>query len=259
MKCIILAAGASTRMRPLTDDLPKCLLSVGGKTILQRTIELVSAAGVEQIGIVLGFEAERIRKFVKGRFPFHRMRFVVNPKYASTNNAFSLLMAREFFMSEEKRNAPLQELLLLDSDIVFSPELLPFLIGHESPDRIAVRVEGDHDDEEIGVKVDRNTNIVKIGKAIPAGERFGESIGIELFSPPGARVLFETVERRVREGSGRTEFYEDSFQEMIDSGARIRAVDVSRFPAVEIDTREDLEVAENIIIPQIELAGSPGR
>jgi choline kinase len=259
VKCIILAAGASTRMRPLTDDLPKCLLSVGGKTILQRTIELVSAVGVKQIGIVLGYRAERIRKFVKERFPFHRVRFVVNPKFASTNNAFSLLMAREFFMSEARRNAPLQELLLLDSDIVFSPELLPFLIAHESPHRIAVRVQGDHDDEEIGVSVDRNTDIVKIGKAIPRAERFGESIGIELFSPSGGQALFETVEQRVRTGSGRTEFYEDSFQEMIDKGARIRAVDVSRFPAVEIDTPEDLEVAENVIIPQIVIAGSSGR
>jgi choline kinase len=258
VKCIILAAGTSSRMKPLTENVPKCLLSVGGKTILQRMIELVSAAGVGQIGIVLGYRAEKVRTFVKRQFPFHRVRFIVNPKYESTNNAFSLLMAREFFMSEARRNAPLQELLLLDSDIIFSPELLPCLFKHESPNRIAVRVQGEHDEEEIRVRIDRDRNIMMIGKTIPADETFGESIGIELFSPAGAQVLFETVERRVRNGSGRTEFYEASFQEMIEGGVQIRAVDTSRYPAVEIDTPEDLEVAEKIIIPQIELAGSQG-
>jgi len=255
VKCIILAAGASTRMRPLTDDIPKCLLHVGGKTILQRTIELVSSAGVERIGIVLGYKAEAVRRFVKQHFPSHRIRLMDNPKYESTNNAFSLLLAREFFMNEARRNAPLQGLLLLDSDIIFSPDLLPFLLKHDSPNRIAVRVQGEHDQEEIQVQVDGDKNIVMIGKTALPGETFGESIGIEVFSPSATQELFETVERRVRSGSGRTEFYEASFQEMIDNGVQIRAVDTSRFPAVEIDTLEDLEVAENVIVPRIELAG----
>jgi choline kinase len=245
-------------MRWFTDDIPKCLLQVGGKTILQRTIELVAAAGVEQIGIVLGYKAETVRRFVKNHFPFLRIRFIMNPQYESTNNAFSLLMAREFFTSEVRNNAPLQELLLLDSDIIFSPELLPSLFKHGSPNRIAVRVQGEHDEEEIRVKVDRDGNIVVIGKTIPLGEAFGESIGIEVFSPADAQVLFETVERRVRGGSGRTEFYEAAFQEMIDNGVQVHAVDASHYPAVEIDTPEDVEVAEKVIIPQIELARSSG-
>jgi NDP-sugar pyrophosphorylase family protein len=61
VKCVILAAGSATRMRPLSNDLPKCLLPVGGKPILQRLIENVSIAGVEQIGIVIGYNAQSIR------------------------------------------------------------------------------------------------------------------------------------------------------------------------------------------------------
>ena len=260
MKCIILAAGTSTRMRPLTDDIPKCLLQVGGKTILQRTIELVASAGVEQIGIVLGYKAETVRRFVKQQFPFHRIRIILNPKYESTNNAFSLLMAREFFMSEARRNAPLQELLLLDSDIIFSPELLPFLFSHESPNRLAVRVRGSHDEEEIRVKVDRDNNVVQLGKTTPMAETYGESVGIEVFSPADAEQLFQTVEQRVRNGAGRTEFYEAAFQEMIDNGVQLRAVDASDYPALEIDTLDDLEIAEKVILPRIELAkGQSGR
>ena len=252
MKCIILAAGASTRMKPLTDSVPKCLLRVGDKAILQRTIENVVEAGIDSIGLVLGYKAEEVRAFVKAAFPFHRIRFLMNPKFESTNNAFSLLMAREFYLSEARKNVPLQDLLLLDSDIVFSSRLLPYLLLQKPANRIAVRVKGEHDEEEIRVKVDRDKNIVLIGKTTPLGETYGESIGIEAFSPAAAAALFEVLERRVREGSGRLEFYEASFQELISRGVTLAAVDISEYPSVEIDTPEDLAYAEEALVPLLE-------
>lgn len=252
MKAIILAAGSATRMRPLSDSQPKCLLSVGGKPILQRLIENVAAAGVGHIGLVVGYNADAIRSFVKHHFPFLRIRFIVNPKYESTNNAFSLLMAREFFLSGAKRGAPLQDLMMLDADIVFSPKLLPFLLAQESPNKIAVRVEGDHDEEEVRIKVDEKRNILLVGKTTPLAETFGESIGIEVFSSMAAERLFEIVEQRVRRGNGRTEFYEASFQALVDEGVELKAIDVSRFPSVEIDTPGDLRVAEKMIAAQID-------
>ena len=250
MKCIILAAGMATRMRPLTSNLPKCLLPVGEKPILQRAIEQVTAAGIEQIGLVIGFQAEAIRGFVKKQFPSLRIRFIVNPKYESTNNAFSLLMAREFFSTGNKEKKPLEDLLLMDADIVFSPHLLPFFLGEGSPNRIAVRVAGPHDEEEVRVKVDSSGNVLVIGKTTPLADMYGESIGIEFFSSHVANRLFETIEQRVRTGEGRSEFYEASFQAMIDEGIRFKAVDVSSFPAVEIDTPEDLRAAEALVMPR---------
>ncbi len=243
MKCIILAAGAATRMRPLTNSFPKCLLSVGGKPILQRAIEQVTAAGIEQVGLVIGFQAEAIRGFVKRQFPSHRIRFIVNPKYESTNNAFSLLMAREFFNTGSGETNPPSDLLLMDGDIVFSAHLLSFLLGEGSPNRVAVRVAGEHDEEEVKVKVDASGNVLAIGKT-PLADAYGESIGIEFFSSHAAQRLFETLEQRVRSGEGRHEFYESSFQAMIDHGVQFKAVDVSSFPAIEVDTPEDLRAAE---------------
>ncbi len=254
MKCVILAAGTATRMRPLTNSMPKCLLAVGGKPILQRTIENVSAAGIEQIGLVIGYRAEEVRSFVRRQFPFHRIRFILNPKYESTNNAFSLLMARDFFMAEAQRGAPLQDLLLLDADIVFSPLLLASLFADASPNKIAVRVEGKHDEEEVRVKVDGTRTITLIGKTVLPNESFGESIGIELFASLASGRLFETIEQRVRDGNGRTEFYESSFQSMIDEGIAFKAVDVSPFPAVEVDTPEDLRIAETVVAAWIDRA-----
>ena len=250
MKCIILAAGTATRLQPLTNNLPKCLLPVGGRPILQRAIEQVAAAGIERIGLVFGFQADAIRGFVKKQFPSLRIRFSVNPKYASTNNAFSLLMAREFFYAGSKEKKAESDLLLMDADIVFSPHLLPFFLGEGSPNRIAVRVAGHHDEEEVRVKVDASRNVVGIGKTTPLSDAYGESIGIEFFSSHAAQRLFEILEQRVRRGEGRDEFYEASFQAMIDQGIRFKAVDVSSFSAIEIDTVEDLRVAEALVMTQ---------
>ncbi|HWP83043.1 MAG TPA: phosphocholine cytidylyltransferase family protein [Bacteroidota bacterium] len=246
MKCIILAAGRGERLRPLTDSTPKCLLDVGGKPLLHRTIEQVLHAGISEIGIVLGYRAEDVRTFVTRRFPATRIRFISNPKFSATNNAFSLLMARDFYKSEEKKFAPLQELLLVDCDILFAPELLKTLLDYPQPNRLAVQARNVHHEEEIRVKVDSNSVVRLIGKSVPISETFGESIGIEVFAANTASRLFDVLERRVRAGVGRTEFYEASFQELIDDGVSIHAVDVSTFPAIEIDTQDDLRAAETI-------------
>ena len=247
MKCVILAAGESTRLRPLTNDVPKCLLRVGGKSLLQRTLENVYAAGVKEVAIVVGYKADAIRAFVKEQFPRHHIRFILNPNFASTNNAYSLMLVRNFCVDEQEELATKENFLLLDSDIVFSHALLPFLMEQRGENKIAVRVEGSHDDEEIRVMINRNAHITMIGKETPLSTTYGESIGIEIFSHATAEKLFEALGARIKHGRGREEFYEHAFQDLIDNGAELKAVDASAFPALEIDTLKDLELAEQLV------------
>lgn len=251
MKCVILAAGMATRMASRTGGNPKCLLPVGGVPILRRIVDNVTAAGVQEIVIVLGYRADVVRQFVKQTFPFHRIRFAVNPKFETTNNAFSLLMARDHIIESTSVPPVSHELLLLDADIVFSSLLLPALLNHASPDKIAVRVRGGHDEEEVRVQTNAGGELRQIGKTIPLSESHGESVGIEVFSPDTARRLFDVLEQRVRNGEGRSEFYEATFQSLVDEGIRLHAVDVSDFPSIEIDTPEDLDLAERVIVPQL--------
>jgi choline kinase len=245
-KCIVLAAGTSTRLRPLTDTIPKCLLKVSGKTLLERTIENVFAAGIKEIAVVVGYRAEMIRDFVKRLFPQQRIRFIFNPNYARTNNAYSLLLAYRFL--EDKNAKMVHNVLLLDSDILFSNKLLPHFLSAESKNKIAVRISGEHNEEEIQVGINSYGNINFIGKRPAFDKAPGESIGIELFSAEVAAKLFVVLGRRVWNGMGRTEFYEAAFQEMIDEGVILKAVDVSAFPAIEIDTPEDLALAGQLTI-----------
>jgi len=245
-RCVILAAGSSTRLRPLTDSKPKCLLEVGGKSLLERTVENVLDAGVKEIAVVIGYQGGMLREFVKQHFPQIHIHFILNPNYSKTNNAYSLLLARRFL--EHKESNIYSSLLLLDSDILFSSKLLPFFLSNPMQDYVAVRVSGEHSEEEIRVKIDDYGNIVLIGKEIPLNDTYGESIGIEKFSAETTAHLFMILEQRIRSRVGRTEFYEASFQEMINYGTQLKAIDVSAFPAIEIDTVEDLQLAERLNI-----------
>ncbi len=237
MHCVILAAGTSSRLRPLTDSTPKCLLNVGNRSILERTIRAVFHAGVIHFTVVVGFQDWMVKNFLKRNFPSLDFTFIVNNQFDTTNNAFSLLMAREEIEGHE--------LLLLDGDIVFDDELIPLLIKSPHQSCLAVRTNGSVGEEDVKVEVTDRKEIVRIGKEIALASAYGESIGIARFSRGNTTQLFITLEKRIRTENRVNEFYESSFQEMIDGGSRMYAVDAGSCRSIEIDTVEDLHTAES--------------
>lgn len=94
MTAIILAAGSGRRLGPVTARLPKCLVPVGGTPILTQTLDRMDRAGLDDVVIVVGFEAEQIREHVaRRRFGHLRVRLIENERYAETNNLYSLSLA----------------------------------------------------------------------------------------------------------------------------------------------------------------------
>ncbi|MDD8025061.1 MAG: phosphocholine cytidylyltransferase family protein [Acidobacteriota bacterium] len=241
MKGVILAAGTASRLRPLTDAIPKCLLPLGGGTLLGRTLDNLAAAGIRDVVIVTGYLEEQIRRYVRERRPDMRAEFVRNEVYASTNNIYSLWLAREAVRGDG--------MTLLDSDILFDPAILPAVLGAGAPAALAVKTGLELGDEEIKVEVDAGRRVRTIGKHVPAPRAMGESIGIETFTPEGLAALFLAMERKVV-GEGRVDiFYEAAFQDMIDRGSEMLAVDIGRLPAIEIDTIDDFRRAESEVLP----------
>ena len=84
---VILAAGMAKRLRPLTDNCPKCLLKVGEKTLLQRTVDALLATGISELVVVTGYRAEMIRDFLTSHYPTLNIHFLHNADYEHNNKA----------------------------------------------------------------------------------------------------------------------------------------------------------------------------
>ncbi len=239
MNCVILAAGTSTRLRPLTNSMPKCLLEVNGISILERMLASLNALPIQRYTIVVGFCGEKIRDFVRDKFEHLPVTFIENGEYETTNNAYSLLLAQDAVMDDD--------LLLLDSDILFDKQILPLLLTSVHLNAVAVRTNGSFGKEEIKVQCHPTSRrILKIGKDVSLSTTSGESIGIEKFQAQSAQKLFSILHKRIISENRINEFYEASFQEMIDNGSRLFAVNVGNFQCIEIDTADDLNEAKNI-------------
>lgn len=228
----------ATRLRPLTDETPKCLLPlIEKKPILYYAIQNLIANHIQDIIIVTGFMKEKIESYVKKAFPEIKVHFVYNKDYDKTNNAYSLLLAED----EIKGN-----FVLLDSDIVFHPDIIKTLSNYPQKPVLAVNCH-ECGEEEIKVKVDPEKKILEISKTVKPSKAWGESIGIEIFSKKEKEILFKVLKKRIIQEKRVNEFYEASFEEMIQIGHPFYAVDVTHLPAMEIDFADDLEKARVLV------------
>ncbi len=243
-RLIILAAGTGSRLRPLTDDRPKCLVPLLGRPLLDWQIEAAGRAGVRDIVVVGGHCADRL--------PGRGFKVVVNDAYAATNMVHSLFTARAEFGDG---------FLLAYGDIAYRAAVLRAV--NEADGAIAVAVDRDwraywsrrfddplSDAETLGIG--SNGTICDIGRK-PAGyhEIQAQYIGLMRFDRSGVRALTETYDDLLAAGpqarlSGRplTKAYMTDFlQELIRRGFALTPVYIDG-GWVEIDSRRDLDVAE---------------
>lgn len=236
MKAVILVAGASRRLRPLTNETPKCLLSVAGKPILRRMLDGLLAAGIDSFVLVTGYLEHKIRAAVQAWYPELNVSFASNGDYDTTNNGMSLLLARSLVEGHD--------FLVLDGDVVGDSGLIRAMVESPHADCIALRPADDLGDEEVKIEVGEGRRVMRIGKPnVPIAVAAGESIGIERFSARQSGPLFQALERMIYEQGGANEYREVAYQHLIDAGAAIFVVDVGDYFCTEIDTPEDLELA----------------
>jgi choline kinase len=239
MKTVILAAGIASRLRPLTDHTPKCLLKIGTKSILEMTIENLLATNNSEIIIVTGYLEDQIREFIEKRFPLSDITFINNRLYASTNNIYSLWLARDKVLGDD--------MIMMDSDIVFDKTILAKLIGSGYKNCLALK-KHNVGEEEIKVRTDTTGRVLEISKEVIPSEAAGESIGIEIFGKDTLAELFRILDQMVVKDKKVNQFYETAFQELADNGFDIFIVDTTEYFCMEIDTAEDLKSAETLVL-----------
>ena len=231
MIAIILAAGMATRLRPLTNDRPKCLLQVGSRCLLQRIVDGIKSAGLTEVVVVTGYRSEMIRDFINEQYPELTVHFIHNADYQTTNNIYSLWLTREYI---EGQDAILMDPLLLQRMLEQSVSSLA-LNRHELGE------------EEIKVVVDEQMNIVELNKTCDPKTAIGESVGVELMLKPYTTALFPELEKMMNVEQLENVFYERAFERLIPQGQTFKVVDTTDLFSIELDTVEDFQNAQKLI------------
>lgn len=229
---ILLAAGCARRLLDLTADLPKCLLEVGGASLLGHQIRSLRRVGIDDIVVVTGYRAEMIERTCGGD-----ARFVRNPVYDTTNSLYSLHLA----LSEVRGG-----FVLTNADVLFHPELLARLVHSPYPDALLYERNPRLGDEEMKVRV-VDGEVKALGKDLPAGTYDGENLGVVKFSARGSERLAIEVGRLVEDGQVNA-WAPRAFHAMCGDYP-IRAIPTGGLPWIEIDFPADLTRAREQVWP----------
>jgi choline kinase len=230
---IILAAGLGSRLRPLTDTTPKCLLDVGGVTLLERQLDRLAAAGVARSVVVVGYLEEQIAAYLAHVPPPLSVTLASNPVYATTGNCLSVLAARAQVGDAN--------ILIIDGDVVLTGDALARLLRDPAPCSVLLDRETQLGDEEMKAQLDGAGRIVRLSKKLLPAQCAGESIGVNKVGGAGLQRLWLELERMQRgDDQG---YYEDAFQRLIDTGTEFRTVPIGHDEWTEIDDLADLQDA----------------
>lgn len=255
MKAIILVAGRGLRFGDITKDLPKCLLQVHGKSILERQLELLRRKGINEIVVVKGFAAEKIN--------LPDVKYIVDEKHCY-DKVFSLMEAKDELFGDT---------LIIYGDILYDESVIDKVLNNSEAD-IEVVVDkrwykyfakryGDPLADTVSLEVSDNNDIIKIGQNNPAlnfDDIYGQFIGFLKLSHEGCKIFKNTylnsrnkfwnkewINGRIFQKVRTTDF----LQIIINSGYNVKAIPIEN-GWLEFDDINDLNLV-NKYLSQIEL------
>ena len=234
---VILAAGMAKRLRPLTDTKPKCLLKVGERTLLERTVDAMRQAGITEFLVVTGYRGEMIREFLTTHYPQATIQYLDNVDYEHNNNIYSLWMA-----CQKVRGC---DFLLMDSDILCDPAAV-VRIAQEQTAALAVN-RHELGEEEMKVVVDSDNRITEISKTCRPEDAMGESVGIEKITADYSEALARELDQMILQEGLIDIFYERAFERLIPQGHTFKVVDTTHYFSYELDTPEDFQRAQELM------------
>ena len=241
MNAIVLAAGVARRLAPVTDRTQKCLLSVGGRSLLERMLDALARVGVEETVIVVGHCQEQVRAAGGDRRRGMRIRYVHNPAYQK-GSVLSLWHARGALGRHTT--------LVMDADVLFPETFLERLLGCPAPSALLLDQSMVDTGEEVKLYA-VGPRVVALGKKL-VPERWdvvGEGVGFFKCAAVDGRRYARLLEECVEETAGAVE-YEDALHRLVEE-VPVRWLDVTGLPWTEVDFVEDLRRAETEVLPRI--------
>ncbi len=241
MKAVILAAGFCSRIRSITNGVPKCLLRFGERTILDFQIESLFDAGVETIAIVVGYGKKHIIDHVVQRYPEKRdsVSFIVNPKFAATNNIYSLWQACGWVGESD--------FICLNADVLYHPRIILRAVSTRAD--ISMIIDKGFREETMKVIIG-DGKVLAMSKSIPRHEASGTYIGITTFSRGICGPLFAAIADLIAEGRV-NEFFNVAVERLIANGTPVSFTSTGGLAWAEVDDPDDWRYAQTKVYPRL--------
>jgi len=234
MKALILASGMGKRLRPITNKEPKSLIKIGNKTILEYQVDNIISCNIKDIIITTGYFEDKLKSYVKLKYPDLNVSYVNNSKYGSTNYIYSMWLTKNLIDDD---------ILLIHGDLFFEKQLLHNLLNKTSENCVAINKKTKPPAKDFKAVVENN-RVIKIGTKY-AGENVFFSMPLYKISKLDFLLWLDEIEIYVKKGNIRV-YAEDAFNDISDK-ILLRPLYYDNLLCMEIDTNDDLKTAKNLV------------
>ena len=243
MKAVILAAGMGKRLGPMTEESPKCLIEIDGKTLLEASLDALKESGVKEVIIVIGHHGDLIKQRLGSEYNGIKLIYIENKRYSETGSMYSFSQTKDLINDG---------ILVLESDLIYDEKAIKTLLNSEFKDAILVAGLLDSGDDVYVVANERG-ELTNLGKNISEEDKkhaVGALVGISKFSKEFLSKLFEKAEQDYK-NSELNCHYEECVFETSRLGYPVYALLCKGLNWIEIDNENDLKRAKEEVYPRI--------
>ena len=249
MQALMLAAGMGKRLGAYTNNQTKCMVKVGGKTLLEHAADALREAGIRKFILVVGYEGEKLMAFAREKLSDFELEFIVNRDYGTTNNIYSLYLAREKLVEDDT--------ILLESDLIYEPRLIRMMVESDEPNLVAVAKYRQWMDGTVTL-VDDNGLIREFVEKkefrFERADKYFKTVNVYKFSRSFSRDQYEPFLSAYIRAYGKNQYYEMVLKALAHlQFAGLRAFEMGDIKWYEIDDVQDLDIANTLFAPEEEL------
>lgn len=234
MKALILAAGLGSRLRPLTDEVPKCMVKVNGVSIIDKQIQNLKENGISELFVVTGYKGHILESYITEKYNELDIKILDNDVYDRTNNMYSLNMAKDYLYGEE--------FIMMNSDVFFEEEIISSLIKEDYNNLIVCQAKN-YNEESMKVIVNKGV-VTHISKQVDKNDAYGTSIDVYRFGQEASKQLFDIINIYLNVKNDMNSWSEVAIDDLLKV-SKFKTLD-TQCKWMEIDNHEDLMLAERI-------------
>ena len=239
VRVIILAAGQGKRLLPLTAEVPKALMDIGGKSLVQRQVEAFAANGLKDFVVITGYGADRMEAALVeiARKLGVSIATVFNPFYAVADNLASCWLARD---------AMDRDFIQVNGDNVFQGDLVEKLLAApRTPVSVAINRKDSFDADDMKVMLD-GTRLTEIGKTLPVDTVDAEAVGFYVFRGEGIAAYQNELGLAMRDPAGLRRWFPSAVGSLAKK-IHVSTISISGLRWAEVDFPLDLQQARHLV------------